>query len=197
MRKSIYGLGLFLVLQSSYAWAQDAAVPPIEDVQQSTDAMLANASKGVERLEEVIATGREQRSEAQADQDVTRIDCLNSLLVNAQGFLTVVQNGEANLKDAVSRNDKEAQQHHYKLVQLGVSKGNDIAIRMLECSTGVVGVSGTTVSESMRVCKIEPCLAGEQFYDPSHSGLLGSNGHNSDEIEDSGVEIDTDASPYL
>ena len=197
MRKSILFTGLLPIMLSSAAWTQDAVLPPTDDVQQSTDAMLSNARKGVERLEEVIADGREQLSQAQAEQDVARIDCLNSLLVNAQGFLTVVQNGESNLKDAVARNDKDAQQHHYKLVQLGVSKGNDIAIRMLECSTGVVGISGTTVSESMRVCKIEPCLEGEQFYDPSHSGILGSNGQNSDEIEDSGVEIDTDASPYL
>ena len=187
---------LFSMLSFS-AYAEDAVVLPEWDVQQSTDGMLANAAKGVERLEEIIAQGQEMLTKAHAEQDVTQIDCLNSLLVNAQGFLSVVQNGESNLKDAVSRHDKDAQQHHYKLVQLGVSKGNDISIRMMECSTGVVGVSGTTVQETVRVCKIEPCLAGESYYDPSHSGILGSSGSNSDEIELSGVEIDVDASPYL
>ena len=197
MRKWSIIFAISVMAFATPVFGQDVVAPSEMDVQQSTDGMLANASKGVERLEEIIAQGQEQLAEAHQDQDVPRIDCLNSLLVNARGFLSVVQNGEANLKDAVARNDKDAQQHHYKLVQLGVSKGNDISIRMMECSTGVVGVSGTTIQETVRVCQIEPCLAGEQFYDPSKSGLLGDNGSGSDEIEDSGVEIDVDASPYL
>ena len=182
---------------STSAVAEDTIVLPDLDAQQSTDVVIEHAGKGVNRLEEIIAQGQEMLSKAQKEEDVTKIDCLNTLLVNAQGFLSVAQNSESNLKDAITRNDKEGQQHHYKLIQLGVSKGNDISIRMMECSSGVVGVSGTTVQETVRVCKIEPCLGGEEFYDPSHSGVLGSNGINSDEIEISGIEIDVDASPYL
>ncbi len=165
-----------------------------EQVQQNAENMVSEAENGVALLESIIQDGQQKLAEARAADDVQRIDCLNSRLVNAKGFLSVVQNGEANLKDAVSRNDVEAQQHHYKLVQLAVSKGNEVAARMNECVTGVVGLTGTTVQETVRSCKVEPCLAGEQYYEPSKTAEGGGRMTSSEESEN---DLDVDASAFL
>ena len=184
-------LGLSVLFVGS-AYADEPAV------QQTTDGMLNEASEGVKSLENVISEGSELLSEAKAESDVAKIDCINSNLVNARGFLSVVQNAQANLSDAIARNDSESQKHHYKLVQLGVSKGNEISAKMHECSTGVVGVSGTTVQETIRVCSVEPCLGGEQFYEPSKTHSTANTGKlTADDLDESGNILDVDASAYL
>lgn len=154
----------------------------------STQSMLDEAREGVAHVENVIATGQAMLSQAQADADVPRMDCLNAQLVNAKGFLNVVQNGEANLRDAIARNDVASQQHHYKLVQLAVSRSNDIESRMTECTTDVQATfTGETKVEVIRSCDIEPCLDAEEYYAPSINAV------------DVIIEISqtVDASPYL
>ena len=154
---------------------------------KSSESMLDEASAGVAHVEEVISNGQNMLSEAKDDADVSRMDCLNTQLINAKGYYNVIQNSEANLRDAVSRNDTAAQQHHFKLVQLALSKIDGISAKMSECSTGVLGnLSGGSVQETQRQCSIEPCLGGEEYYEPSLKSEV-------QYMEQSVV----DASPYL
>jgi len=158
-----------------------------DNIPRNSGEMLKSASDGVTHVESVISSGQEMLADAKLEADVTRMDCLNAQLINAKGYYNVVQNGEANLRDAVSRNDEAAQQHHYKLVQLAVSKIDNIAARMQECTSGLFGnITGETRQETHRKCAIEPCLGGEEYYDPSIANEL-------QYMEQSAV----DASPYL
>ena len=148
----------------------------------SGESLVSEAEQAVKRVETVIAEGEQMLSDAQSESDVTRMACLNTELVSARGFLNVVQNGEANLRDAVSRHDQSATQHHYKLVQLAVARADSISGRMMKCNSGVKGnVFGETRSETTRKCAVEPCLGGEEYDAPP----LAPN------------TIMTDASPYL
>ena len=168
MRKSLILLTILGVFSVPSAFAQTAdevaSAQLAEDM--SSGEMLDAAKTGVGKVEQVIVKGQTMLEEARKDSDVMRMDCLNAQLVNARGFYNVVQNGESNLRDAVSRNDRAAQAHHYRLVQLAVSKTETISARMSECSTGNVGNITGTHSETTRYCKIEPCLGGENYYDP-------------------------------
>lgn len=158
-----------------------------EESTKSGQTMLDEAGRAVTHVEGVISQGQEMLKQAQADSDVARMDCLNAQLINAKGFLNVVQNGEANLRDAVARDDTAAQQHHYKLVQLAVSKSDALSARMAECSTGVVGsISGETRQETKRECTIEPCLSGEEYYQPSIENEVSIM-----------AESSVDSSPYM
>lgn len=150
--------------------------------------MLTSAEQAVTRVETVIAEAQTKLSEAREASDVAQMDCINAQLVNARGFLNVVQNGESNLKDAVSRNDQAAQHHHFKLVQLALSKVEAIENRISECISGIIGLSSETSMETTRTCKVEPCLGDETYYDPGHAESLLSGS-----VTDSPV----DASPYL
>ncbi|MBQ9396284.1 MAG: hypothetical protein IJU23_12335 [Proteobacteria bacterium] len=185
MKKAASILGIITLLTGLPTFAQEA-----EEALDSA-AMLSEASEGVVHVQGIVQDAQEAFEEARNDNDVTRMDCINALLVNARGFLSVVKNGESNLQDAVSRNDSESMQHHYKLVQLGVSKGNEVSARLSECSSGAIGVYGTTVLKTTRECAIEPCLDGEIYYEPSKTDILG----NMDYID--GDEIDADASAFL
>lgn len=185
MKKAALVIVLSLAPLSFPCFAQEADVE-----QQSGAAMIREAENGVEILENVVKEVQTALTNAQLESDVTRIDYLNSLLVNARGYLSVVQNGTINLKDAVARNDVEAQEHHYKIIQMAVSKGKEILERLAETASGNLGISGTTVSESTRSCSVEPCLGGEEFFEPSKADALGKS-------VESGSELDIDASAYL
>ena len=177
---SIFSIFAMLLLSSSMVYGQESA-------SQRGQSMMDEASEAVSHVESVISEGQDMLREAQADSDISRMDCLNAQLINARGFLNVVQNGEANLRDAVSRNDTAAQQHHYKLVQLAVSKTDTISAKMSECVTGVLGdLSGETRQDTQRVCSIEPCLGGEEYFEPALKTEVSL-------MKDSVV----DASPYL
>ena len=168
------------ILIPSIAFADETAV-------KSSEVMLNEASSGVAHVEKVITDGQNMLSQAKEEADVARMDCLNVQLINAKGYYNVVQNSEANLRDAVSRGDSAAQQHHYKLVQLAVSKTDNIAVKMTECMTGVLGsLSGGQRQDTQRVCAIEPCLGGEEYYDSSVKSEI-------QYMEQSSI----DASPYL
>ena len=184
MRKTFAIAALSTLLVSSLAYAQDGK------------GMLEEASQGVSEIEGVISTGQAKLEEARAEQDVPRVDCINSLLVNARGFLSVAQSGEANLRDAVNRNDLEAQNHHAKLVQLAVSKSRSIEAKMSECSREMVAVSGTTTLETKRECKVEPCLGGEEYYDPDLARNLGTIHAKAEPIVEVDDMVSPDASPY-
>ena len=184
MKKTFAIAAVSALLMSSYAYGQDS------------NSMLVEASEGVSVIEGVISTGQSKLEEARAEQDVPRVDCINSLLVNARGFLSVAQSGEANLRDAVSRNDVEAQNHHAKLVQLAVSKSRNIEAKMSECSREMVAVSGTTSLETKRECKVEPCLGGEEYYDPDLSRNLGTIHAKAEPTIEVDDMVSPDASPY-
>ena len=173
------------------AYAQDAAEVASAQLAETMTSgeMLNAATNGVGKVEQVISKGQTMLEEARKESDVMRMDCLNAQLVNARGFYNVVQNGESNLRDAVNRNDKAAQEHHYRLVQLAVSKTETISARMSECSNGKVGNITGTHSETTRYCKIEPCLGGEKYYDPENP--LEDEQHK---LTDPFV---ADASPYM
>ncbi|MBR4986813.1 MAG: hypothetical protein IKY83_13860 [Proteobacteria bacterium] len=189
MRKAFALVALAALLVSSSALGQDSG-------------MLEEASRGVSEIEGVISTGLSKLEEARAEQDVPRVDCLNSLLVNARGFLSVAQSGESNLRDAINRNDVEAQNHHAKLVQLAVSKSRNIEAKMSECSREMVAVSGSTVLETKRTCMVEPCLGGEKYYDPDLSRIQGTIQAKAEPVLDGGFDFDDEvinkpeASPY-
>lgn len=185
MKKAARIIGIITILIGMPAFAEET------EVVQDGATMLREAGEGVVRVQGIVQDAQEALEEARSDNDVSRMDCINALLVNARGFLSVVKTGEGNLRDAVERDDSESMQHHYKLVQLGVSKGNEVAARLNECSSGAIGVYGTTVTKSTRVCAVEPCLDGEVFYEPSKTDVLG----NADYID--GDEIDVDASAFL
>jgi len=123
--------------------------------------MLNAADAAVMRITSIIDRGGSLLDEAREASDIARMDCINTLLVNAKGFLSIAQNGSTNLRDALSRNDQPAQTHHYKLIQLAVDRSNNIEASMLQCGASVVEVSGETRLETTRTCKIEPCLSGE------------------------------------
>ena len=169
-----------MLLSASWVYGQEGS-------SRNGQMMMDEASAAVEHVESVIAEGQHMLQQAQAESDVARMDCLNAQLINARGFLNVVQNGEANLRDAVSRDDTAAQQHHYKLVQLAVSKTDTIAAKMNECTTGVMGnISGETRQDATRECNVEPCLGGEEYYEPSLEAEIALMN-----------EAVADASPYM
>ena len=182
MKKGLLLSLIVCTLCTPHAFAQDA------DTGLDSKQMLASAEQAVTRVETVISEAQDKLSAAREASDVAQMDCINAQLVNARGFLNVVQNGESNLKDAVSRNDQAAQQHHFKLVQLAVSKVDSIDAKISECISGIIGLSSETSMQTTRTCKVEPCIGDETYYDPGHaeSLLTGS-------VSDSPV----DASPYL
>ena len=170
---------------ASFAYAQNTAAPSNDDLAQIADSQL-------QTIEQNIQDGQEMLSDARSKSDVARMDCLNTQLVIVRGFLNVAQNANANLKDAISRNDAEAISHHRKLLDLAASKTGDSYNRMKQCTTGIVSVSGETKSTTIRHCTIEPCLNGESVYAPEQidkSSLTGANPN-----EDSCI---IDASPYM
>ena len=128
---------------------------------QTGSEMLKTADAAVTRITSIIDRGGSLLNEAREASDVARMDCINTLLVTATGFLTVAQNGNTNLRDALSRDDLPAQQHHYKLIQLATDRSNSIEANMLQCGASIAEVSGETRLETTRTCRIEPCLSTE------------------------------------
>lgn len=147
----------------------------------SHESMIGEAQNGVQRIEAIIESGTAMLEKARSESDVTKIDCINTALVNTRGFLNVAQNGETNLREAIQRRDEESTSHHYKLVQLAVNKSEALGSKMAECGAEILGVSGETRTTTTQTCKVEPCLQGE--------------GKNIESAEPG--KTDVDASPYL
>ncbi len=192
-KNRIFGIGCriapflaALCLFSGLSFAQDS------DLSQSglSPAQIADAQISI--IETSISEGQDLLTKAREQSDVSQIDCINTQLVIARGFYNVAQNASINLKEAVSRNDAEAEAHHQKLLALASEKTRSAVDRMKQCSTGVLSVAGETKSTTVRACKIEPCLSGETVYAPEQIEAQSATG--ADKI-DAGSSVD--ASPYM
>lgn len=173
-----------LTMIESPVFAQEAAE------QMTGQAMLNEAELAVQRIDSIVSDAQAALVSVRNEGDVAKIDSINSLVMNVRGYLSVAQNAELNLRDAVSREDVEAQQHHFKIIQLALAKANEISAKISETVTGSVSVSGTTVQSTTRACSVEPCLGGEEYYEPSKADALGNP-------VEAGSELDADASSYL
>lgn len=159
---------------------------------QDADAIRQQADAKVASIEAAIEDGQEMLARARENSNVSQIDCINTQLVIARGFLNVAQNANINLKEAITRNDAEATTHHQKLLDLAVEKTEGAAARMKQCGTGVLSVTGETQSTTKRDCKVEPCLGGEEVYAPDAIEKQSLTG--ADKIDASNS---VDASPYM
>ncbi len=159
---------------------------------QDADAIRQQADAKVASIEAAIEDGQEMLARARENSNVSQIDCINTQLVIARGFLNVAQNANINLKEAITRNDAEATTHHQKLLDLAVEKTEGAAARMKQCGMGVLSVTGETQSTTKRDCKVEPCLGGEEVYAPDAIEKQSLTG--ADKIDASN---NVDASPYM
>ena len=178
-------------LIASLAFVASGIAAGTVSAQESDDVRL-QANAKVAGIEAVIDEGQNMLAQAREKSNVSQIDCLNTQLVIARGFLNVAQNANVNLKEAIERNDAEAATHHQKLLNLAAEKTDSALVHMKQCETGVVSVSGETRSTTRRNCKIEPCLAGEDVYAPDAIEKQSSTG--ADKLDTSGS---VDASPYM
>ena len=173
-----------------------------EAAQQEKSPIILQVSAGARKyakhvylmklIEAAIEDGQEMLARARENSNVSQIDCINTQLVIARGFLNVAQNANINLKEAITRNDAEATTHHQKLLDLAVEKTEGAAARMKQCGTGVLSVTGETQSTTKRDCKVEPCLGGEEVYAPDAIEKQSLTG--ADKIDASN---NVDASPYM
>ena len=71
---------------------------------QDADAIRQQADAKVASIEAAIEDGQEMLARARENSNVSQIDCINTQLVIARGFLNVAQNANINLKEAITRN---------------------------------------------------------------------------------------------
>ena len=144
-------------------------------------------------LQDVIAEGNNQLEEARSSSDVAQMDCINTLLIQAKGFLNVAQSSEMNLMDAQQRNDEASIAHNEKLLSLAYTKGQELSLSMKQCATGIINNDGETSLKSSYTCKYEPCLNDPDFEASTREGNTASEQAFIEQLELSTIS----ASPYL
>ena len=144
-------------------------------------------------LQDVINEGNNQLEDARASSDVAQMDCLNTILIQAKGFLNVAQSSEMNLMDAQQRNDEASIAHNQKLLNLAYSKGQELSLSMKQCATGIINNDGETSLKSSYTCKYEPCLNDPDFQSSTREGNTAAEQAFIEQLELSTIS----ASPYL
>ncbi|MFA5624223.1 MAG: hypothetical protein WC966_04075 [Bradymonadales bacterium] len=183
MRK-ILTLSLVLLLGAMglSATAQEGAMSEDDLNALSAAEKLSTSADYVRQVQEVIERGGQLLADAKKQEDVSRMDCINEKLVAAKGFLSVVQNSNANLSDAVNRNDEAASLHHMKLGNMAATRCVALGHEMMGCVGANLEYTGPTKLEAKRSCKIEPCLEGDGLTSPE---------------SDATTKPAADASPYM
>lgn len=144
-------------------------------------------------LQDVINEGNNQLEEARSSSDVAQMDCLNTLLIQAKGYLNVAQSSEMNLMDAQQRNDEASIAHNQKLLNLAYSKGQELSLSMKQCTTGIINNDGETSLRSSYTCTYEPCLNDPDFEASTREGNTAAEQAFIEQLELSTLS----ASPYL
>lgn len=93
----------------------------------SPQEMIADAERLVGEIQGVRGEVVEIQSEARADEDMLRLNCIDDKLAQIDQLLVIVDAARADLATAMSAGDFEGRVHHYGLVTL--SRGKATAVR--------------------------------------------------------------------
>lgn len=127
----------------STASAQQVNVDDIARL--SGEEKVAAASTARRRLAESADRVAEMRESAlAAEEDASRVRCLNEAVVSVNGFLTVASQSYENLQVAVSANDNRSANHHYLMVSTSAQRASSIEAQAAQCVGGALRYAGDT-----------------------------------------------------
>lgn len=136
-----------LTLSVSVCFTSVLAQPSsdFEIASMTNEEKVSNASNARRRLAESADRIAEMRKSAvAAEEDASRIRCLNEAVVSVNGFLTVASQSYENLQVAVSSNDTRSANHHLMMVSTSAQRASSIEASAAQCVGGALRYAGDT-----------------------------------------------------
>jgi|SRR5690554_736513 len=126
---------------------------------------VSSASDARRRLAESAGRIAEMRKAAiAAEEDASRVRCLNEAVVSVNGFLTVASQSYENLQVAVSANDMRSANHHLMMVSTSAQRASSIEAQAAQCVGGALRYAGdtqTTQNVDSRMAEYDPMAFDE------------------------------------
>jgi hypothetical protein len=107
-----------------------------EDVEGlSGDEKLDRAQSKIEEMKQSLDKTQALLSDVRKDEkDILKVNCINEKLAAMKGFIKVSEQSFGSLKTAVSEDDTEGANHHYKLVAVAHQRVRTLSEEALLCS---------------------------------------------------------------
>ncbi|MGM0557304.1 MAG: hypothetical protein ACQEVA_13050 [Myxococcota bacterium] len=107
-----------------------------EDVESlSGEQKLERGQKKIEDMKKVLNRTQTILTEVRKkEKDILKVNCINEKLAAIKGFIKVSEQSYASLKTAVSEDDSEGENHHYKLVAVAHQKVRTLGEEALLCT---------------------------------------------------------------
>lgn len=134
---------LGLTLEQPVAHAQQ--IDPVDMASMSGEEKISAASTSRRRLAESADRIAEMRDGAiHAEEDASRVRCLNEAVVSVNGFLTVAAQSYESLQVAVSAGDNRSANHHLLMVSTSAHRASSIEAQAAQCVGGALRYAGDT-----------------------------------------------------
>lgn len=160
-QSAFLALGVGLCVSSVHA-------QPIDDQtiqSMSGEEKVSAASTARRHLAESADRIAEMRKSAiAAEEDASRVRCLNEASVSVNGFLTVATQSYESLQVAVSANDTRSANHHLMMVSTSAQRASSIEAQAAQCVGGALryaGDSQTTQNVDARMAEYDPMAFDE------------------------------------
>ncbi|MFB6373623.1 MAG: hypothetical protein ABEN55_11015 [Bradymonadaceae bacterium] len=133
---------------------------------------LERAQNKIEQSKKILKNTRALLKKARSkEKDIVKINCINDKLAAIKGFLKVSEQSYVKLKEAVDSGDKEAANHHYKLIAVSAQK-----IKKLDKEAGLcVGEVQRYAEGTVVEMNVENKLPDDPEYltqEPTETGTL-------------------------
>jgi hypothetical protein len=119
-----------------------------QDVQLSTEQMLAEAKKSMPQMDRGAAVVRQQLEQARAAKDVVKVLCLNDKLNQIDVAVRSASDRMGSLESAVTRNDRDRIRHEYAVLMVLRDRVRSLVSEANQCigeETGFIGESTVRV----------------------------------------------------
>lgn len=168
-----------LVAAAGILSAQDSSTPPstlaveIASLEKEVASLsgaekVEKATEKVGEMKTILTSTNELLEKVRSEeQDILKLNCINEKLAAIKGFLKVSEQSHDSLKQAVTANDKQAENHHYTLVAIAGQKVGVLGEEALVCAGEVLRFAEDTVVERTidpNVALVDPILIDDNEY---------------------------------
>jgi hypothetical protein len=138
-------VGLLLLAAPALAARDDSNDHTYDDTAKlSTDEKVEIATKAVEEMRGVLAGTLDRLKQAQDEQDMVRINCVNDKLSAVRGLVKISEQSEISLREAATRKVADLVDHEFTKITIARSRVESLRVEVEGCVGEAAAYTGGT-----------------------------------------------------